>query len=109
MQVSSSIPKKEPTDKPGDFLIRPNVNRLFDQKRDSKTKPTEPIVLAEWALMHGLVGKFVETMDKMVLDEKDKLNPAVVAYRQVKDRVNAPLPDPNPESEWVKRLKSSGV
>ena len=86
---------------------RPNVSRMFDLKRDDKKIKTPPLELAEWALTHGLLDKYVETMDKLALDEQEKANPAVANYVKLKPTLDAKL-ELDPDSEWLKRLKIAG-
>ena len=79
---------------------------MFVQKYDdAKKMPT--LELAEWALAHGLIDKFVETMDKLALDEKEKADARVVSYLRIKAALNAKM-EVDPDSRWVKRLKDVG-
>ena len=52
-----------------------------------------------------MIDKYVETMDKLAQDDKEKGNPEVMAYRRTRELISKALPEP--ESEWVKRLKKA--
>jgi hypothetical protein len=82
----------------------PTVARRFEQEYNKVSKDNTPqnLDLAEWALTHGLYGKFVEVMDKLA--EKDKENGSVRAYLKVKADLARPLaPEPAPAS-WRTKL-----
>jgi hypothetical protein len=94
-------------DRPANIRIFPNVHRRFAHKLEENKNKAPTLELAEWALTHGLIDKFAESMDKLSMDEKEKDTPAVVAYLKIKPLVNSKV-ERDPDSPWVARLKNGG-
>jgi hypothetical protein len=95
-----------PNEKPTDFHMLPNVVHRFEALRTEIKNKMPPKELAEWALTHGLVGKFVETMDKWVMDETAKTDPVAVNYLAIKAKLHDKMDDGDSPSKWVKRLET---
>jgi hypothetical protein len=63
------------------------------------------VALAEWALSHGLLTNYTETMDELV--QVDKNHRSAVAYLKVKEALDKP-PAANKDAEtWRQRLNSA--
>ena len=72
-----------------DIKLVPRTATRFEQKKKSEMgksaadrNTTHTLMLAEWALTHGLHTKFEEIMDELAKDEKN--NPIVLTYQKVK-------------------------
>jgi hypothetical protein len=61
--------------------------------------------LARWCLEHGLVGRYVEVMDKLV--ELDKNIPAAKAYAAVKAALQKPAEKNKDAGDWRAKLMES--
>jgi Protein of unknown function (DUF1570)/Papain family cysteine protease len=86
----------------------PAVSDRFNNKfaKTFKSKPTTEGVLelADWTLMHGLIDKFPQIMDKLL--EIDPSHPTSVAYRKIKAELDKPLVRDDVGVHWRNKLLS---
>jgi hypothetical protein len=83
------------------------VFRRFDARYEELFKkgsptPAQVLGLAEWALEHGLVGRFAEVMDKLVA--MDKSNAAAAAYVKVSAELKQPPEKNDAAGTWRAKL-----
>jgi hypothetical protein len=91
-----------PGGKAGQFTIPASLKHQFDLKRG---KPGESQAkLAEWALTHGMVGRYVELMEKLQKEagEKDpETKAALDAFKTANEILGQPAIQP--PNEWINR------
>ena len=101
-------PLPDPLGKAG-HRVRPNLSVVFEEKRTKAKPPLEPRDLAEWALTHGLVDKYVDTMKKLAEDPKTPEDKAAVAnFRLIHERITAKPEPADLKAAWPARLTNSG-
>ena len=95
-----------------DLKLVPRTAARFEQKKKSEMgksaadrNTTHTLMLAEWALTHGLHTKFEEIMDELAKDEKN--NPIVLTYQKVKGELARKI-DQLPAGSLYDRVRRVG-
>jgi hypothetical protein len=94
----------------GNGQMMPSVSERFkleSRKTHASDKPSaeDLLKLAEWALTHGLLNSFTQTMDELVT--VDKNHRSAVAYAQVKAALEAPAAANKDANTWKDRLNAA--
>jgi Protein of unknown function (DUF1570) len=97
------------------------VKQFADKKRDAMAKrdrsADDMVMLAEWALSHGLLKECVETMDELPKDiakgsvsaGSERIKAVLAAYQKVKEDLAKPVFGTTAVDSWKKRLPGFGV
>jgi hypothetical protein len=88
------------------------ISKSFEKKnielaKDSKASAQAYVDLASWALRHGLVKQFEETMKKA--EEIDAQNPAVVSFKKIDADIKKEVKGQDVSGEWKRKLLDNYV
>jgi hypothetical protein len=83
------------------------ISKVFDKKKHELDKDPKPSVqavldLASWALRHGLLKQFEDTMKKA--EEIEAQNPTVVAYKKIDAEIKKEVKGSDLSGEWKRKL-----
>jgi hypothetical protein len=94
-----------------DWIMESPVKKRWEQNKSyvAKNKSTEQglLSLAEWALQHGMMKEFAETMEQF--EKRFEKSAATAAYKSVRDKLKAaPKQDDPGAAAIVSRLTQAG-
>jgi hypothetical protein len=88
------------------------ISKVFDKKnkelaKDGKASAQAYVDLATWALRHGLVKQFEDTMNKA--EEVDPQHSAVVAFKKIDAEIKKEVKGQDVSGEWKRKLLDNYV